>query len=223
MGKLVDLTGRVSGRLTVISFARRKKDELEWHCRCECGTETIVNGRSIRKGLSKSCGCFRKDKTMEMRTTHGQSKTRLYKIWLGMRARTGNPNEKIYKYYGGRGISICNEWSSYEGFRLWALESGYSGNLTIDRSNCDKNYCADNCRWVSIADQQRNRRNNKLDRDKAWSIFHDQRPNKDIAKTYGVSISSVQLIKRKRSWVCIHETNFNPEQRAANEQMAKRL
>lgn len=93
------------------------------------------------------------------RTPDGLSKTRLYRIWCGMRNRCSNPNQKNYRLYGGRGIKVCEEWlNSFEAFYTWALNNGYSAKLTIDRKDNDKGYTPENCRWVTQAEQIRNRR-----------------------------------------------------------------
>ena len=94
--------------------------------------------------------------------THGMTNTRLYNIWSTMRQRCNNPNSAKYKNYGGRGVAICNEWSSFEEFMNWALLNGYSDNLTLDRINVNGNYEPMNCQWITNEKQQLNKRNNKL-------------------------------------------------------------
>ena len=91
---------------------------------------------------------------------HRLRNTRLYSIWLTMRSRCNNPNTINYKYYGGKGIKVCNEWDSFAVFHEWAIRNGYSEGLTLDRISSDKNYEPTNCRWISLPDQQRNRSNN---------------------------------------------------------------
>lgn len=92
----------------------------------------------------------------------GKNATRLYGIWLGMRTRCNNPNHKDFKYYGQRGIKVCDEWNNYLTFKKWSLEHGYADNLTLDRTDSDGDYCPDNCRWVTRIEQGRNRRSNHL-------------------------------------------------------------
>lgn len=164
MLKIRDLTGQQFGRLTVVQ-ATEKRDKsgcVIWECLCECGNtcEVSVNRLTI-KGHSRkrSCGCLQ----LEMRKTtiHGESGTILYHKWKGMFDRCYNPNAKNYKYYGSRGIAVCEEWlNSYESFRDWALSSGYTEGLSLDRIDPNKNYCPENCRWITMQAQQGNKRSN---------------------------------------------------------------
>ena len=99
----------------------------------------------------------------ESNKTHGDTLTRLYNTWKGMKARCQNGNHKSYKYYGDRGIGICDEWSSsYQKFKEWALDNGYEEGLTLDRIDVNGNYTPENCRWATMKEQGRNRRNNKM-------------------------------------------------------------
>lgn len=84
----------------------------------------------------------------------------MYKIWIGIKRRCNNKNDFSFKWYGGRGIKICDEWEDYSNFREWSYKNGYTDTLTIDRINPDGNYEPDNCRWATIQQQQNNRRNN---------------------------------------------------------------
>lgn len=95
-----------------------------------------------------------------MREYHGMSKTRLYRIWSNMKNRCMNNKMRGYEYYGGRGISVCKEWLSFNCFSCWALSNGYNDTLTLDRINVNGNYCPENCRFVSMEVQSKNKRNN---------------------------------------------------------------
>lgn len=154
------------GRLKVVSEAERTKDNhKKWLCKCDCGKTTIVDGRDLRKGATKSCGCLLKEEVTKrivaINTKHGDVHTRIYHIWQGMKDRCYRVKNKGYKYYGDRGIKVCDEWFDYATFKLWALNNGYKDNLTIDRIDVNGDYESNNCRWVTIQEQQRNKRNSK--------------------------------------------------------------
>ena len=143
------------GRLTALEPVKHGKN-FYWKCKCECGNIVDVLAGNLRKGNSTSCGCFAHELVSKSSKTHGHSKSRLYKIWEGMKQRCYNPHVKAYKYYGEKGISVCDEWMSYEPFEKWALSHGYSDDLSIDRIDCCGNYCPDNCRWVTKLIQSNN-------------------------------------------------------------------
>ena len=103
-----------------------------------------------------------KTKGEHVRGRHGMRGTKLYHIWVGLSGRCLNPKNKDYKYYGGRGITVCDEWRKPENFFGWAFLNGYSVDLSIDRIDTNKGYYPDNCRWVTQTEQQRNKRNNRL-------------------------------------------------------------
>jgi len=93
--------------------------------------------------------------------THGDSYTALYSVYQNIKDRCNNPRNHAYKNYGGRGISVCEAWNTFEVFKKWALENGYKKGLSIDRIDNDGNYCPKNCRWATMKEQQNNRRNNR--------------------------------------------------------------
>lgn len=162
-----NLIGERFGRLTVIGRApNNKKGNTMWNCLCDCGKTTTVVAYSLKKGRTQSCGCYHSEcvaKTNKnTKTTHGEKKTRLYRIWHGMKQRCFNPNDKDYEKYGGRGITICDEWKEdFCKFRDWALDNGYSHELSIDRIENDGNYEPNNCRWATQSQQNSNRRKYK--------------------------------------------------------------
>ena len=168
MGKFIDLTNKRFGRLVVIKRIENrvygnKYIKTCWECACDCGNTITATTQDLRKGDVLSCGCLKIEKQKERLTVHGEHDTKLHNIWCAMRRRCNNVNNKDYKYYGGRGIHVCNEWiDNYIEFNKWARASGYKYGLTIDRIDTNGDYCPNNCRWISIKDQCNNRRSNKL-------------------------------------------------------------
>ena len=159
----INLIGNQYGRLTVVSLVEDiagAKVHTRWLCKCECGNEIVVMGYNLRNGNTTSCGCKQKEKAAARFKTHGETGQRLYVIWQHMRRRCNKPSEPCYHLYGGRGITVCEEWHKYETFRDWALANGYADHLTLDRIDVDGNYEPNNCRWITQGEQTLNRRNN---------------------------------------------------------------
>ncbi len=150
-----DISGKKFGKITVVSFYGFKNGRSLWNCKCECGTECVYDGHTLLANHISSCGCGKKTHNLR----HGMSGTRLYRIWTGMKTRCENQNADNYKYYGERGISVCDEWKEdFDTFAKWALKTGYKDSLTIDRINVNGNYEPKNCRWVTMAEQNKNKR-----------------------------------------------------------------
>jgi hypothetical protein len=176
MTLIKDITGKKFGRWTVIKFVKAiprynengsiKSRKLYYLCKCDCGNERIVVSENLKSGKSKSCGCIRKENPNFK--THWLSNTRLYTVYVGMKARCYNPNNSSYKNYGERGITVCDEWlKDFKAFYDWAIANGYDktakrGECTLDRINNNIGYTPENCRWVSQSLQNNNTRRNKL-------------------------------------------------------------
>lgn len=164
-----DLVGEKFERLEVLSqdedyISKSGQHYARWKCMCDCGAVLIVRGDSLKNGLTKSCGCYSSDNTSKRNMIHDCNKrgqrTRLYNVWAQMISRCTYSNRWDYKHYGGRGITVCNEWFDFVNFKYWAEHNGYSDTLTLDRINPDGEYSPANCRWSTILEQQNNRRNN---------------------------------------------------------------
>ena len=157
MGKFEDLTRKTFNRLTVIKRVEVDKKEVYYLCKCTCGNEKIIRGKDLKYNKIKSCGCLNKEKTTERNTKHSLRHTRIYRIWLLMKNRCLNSKYHLFKNYGGRGITICNEWKNdFMSFYNWSMNNGYEEYLTIDRINVNGDYEPSNCRWATKLQQQRN-------------------------------------------------------------------
>lgn len=161
--KLIDLTGSRFGRLVVIGRYGRRGRSVAWLCKCDCGAEIVTRGDSLRKGATQSCGCIHKEQLQHRNYTHGLTHTRLHNIWGCMVQRCYNNKTPCYNLYGGRGITICDEWrNEFKSFYDWSISNGYADNLTIDRIDVNGNYSPDNCRWVTMKEQSNNRSTNRF-------------------------------------------------------------
>lgn len=157
----IDWKGKRIGRLLVLERLENiPKKHARWLCQCDCGKQVIEISSVLRSGDAKSCGCLLRDKHL----THGKTGNRLYAVWNSMKQRCFNSRSKEYRFYGARGINMCDSWHyDFEAFEKWALENGYQpeaerGTTTIDRIDVNGNYEPSNCRWITISEQQHNKR-----------------------------------------------------------------
>jgi hypothetical protein len=161
MGKHLDLTGQRFGHLTVLDKAgTTPAGKTIWHCRCSCGNETSVPAGALRTGNTVSCGCYRRELARMRNFAHGHTVERKpspeYSSWKAMKGRCFDPNDANYRYYGGRGITVCERWLAFPNF-LHDMGLRPEGK-TLDRFDNDKDYRPSNCRWATPAQQSRNRR-----------------------------------------------------------------
>jgi len=177
--RISDIAGKKFGRWTVLAKqGNNSRGGAIWLCRCACGTERGVLGSDLRKGKSSSCGCEGSRTTIGMRMKkHGMTGTRLYRTWKGMHARCNHPR---WVNHFGKGITVCDEWATFEPFQKWAMSHGYADNLTIERRDNAKGYGPENCEWATMKTQARNR-----------SIVHrapDGRAWAEIAEENGIPV-----------------------------------
>lgn len=204
MPKFMDLTGQRYGRLTAIEIdaQRTHNGKTYWRCKCDCGEYTSVMTGNIRSGAVLSCGCLQKERAIAAKTKHGYlhhegKEPRLYRIWKSVRNRCNgtNVNRRCYKDYGGRGISMCEEWNDYAAFEKWALANGYQDGLSIDRINVNGNYEPSNCRWADTITQANNTRKNRY-----IEYNGETHTLSEWSRITGISASAIRSRIDKRGW-----------------------
>lgn len=148
------------GKLIVLEKTNKRLNRnIIYKCKCNCGNIIETTASRLTHGFIKSCGCYQKERASKCNKKHGMSNTKLFMVWQDMIKRCTKQNHHAYKDYGGRGIKVCNEWlDDFMNFYNWAITNGYQEKLTIDRINNDGNYEPDNCRWVTMEIQCKNRR-----------------------------------------------------------------
>lgn len=163
MGALIEMKGKRYGKLTVLDRAPNNvRGQSMWTCLCECGNTKDARGVTLRNGTTASCGCAQADGMKAARRKHGARRSddpatrRLYAAWNGMKARCRNPKHKDFKYYGARGIEVCERWESFENF-VADMGTRPEGK-TLDRERVNEGYSPENCRWATYAEQRANQR-----------------------------------------------------------------
>jgi hypothetical protein len=163
-GRPKDLHGKKFGRLTVLSengSIREKTGTTKlWLCRCDCGKEVSVRAGNLLQGRSLSCGCLRTERVVAANTTHGMSSTRIYKVWASMVMRCTNPRNKVFNHYGGRGVTVCDDWLTFDNFHRDMGDRPKGG--TLERVDNNKGYSKDNCVWASWGAQRINKRHSHI-------------------------------------------------------------
>jgi hypothetical protein len=181
-----DLTNIRFGKLLAIKpIKKHDNSKYYWECICDCGNTKIIMSSNLLRGISTTCGCG-KIKIGEKTRKHGMAKTRIFKIWAGIRKRCTNSKCKTYPLYGGRGISISPRWDEFINFYN-DMKDGYSDNLSLDRINPNGNYEPGNCRWATQKTQNRNRRNNNY-----ISLNNEIKTLSEWAEISGVNSSAIR-------------------------------
>ena len=155
------LIGERFGKLVVKSIYSNGRRNV-CVCLCDCGNTKTIRKDHLTSEKIISCGCYHASIIGERSKTHGMSKTRLYRIWKGMRNRCYNEHIPGYEHWGGRGIVVCDEWQTFEPFYEWAVANGYNDGLSIDRIDNNGNYEPSNCRWATPEEQAKNRNSNAM-------------------------------------------------------------
>ena len=193
------------GRLTVVEVLPLKnKEKRSCMCICDCGKQIKILANNLVSGTTKSCGCLRIETVKKRSATHKSSKTKLYRIWGDMKRRCSAKKCQRYKNYGGRGISVCQEWKdSFENFQNWAINSGYKEGLSIERVDVNANYCPENCTWIPYENQSRNKTNTRFSVEDIKNIRNRLKNGEkqvDLAKEYGTYQANISAIKLKKAW-----------------------
>lgn len=196
-----DLTGSKFNRLRVVGFGGNKGGRCFWECVCDCGKTVKIRGDALKSGSTKSCGCLSAEKAKEVHTKHGLSGKKIYWLYDNMVSRCTDTKSRHFKNYGGRGITVCDEWmESRDAFYLWAVDNGYIENLQIDRKDNNKGYSPDNCIFTKRVDNNYNRRctrNFTIN-----GMFF--KSAKEAAGHFGVSSDTI------RYWAGLHNKNYQP-------------
>lgn len=185
--------------LTVIGLTRLENGHKAFLCKCDCGKTKAYECTHWNKGIVKSCGCMQKELLRETSTKHGHAGGRLYRVWCSMVGRCTYEKSGSYRNYGGRGIKVCDEWKNdFSKFYEWAIENGYDydaefGQCTIDRIDPNKGYNPQNCRWVDVKTQSKNKRPSSEWKKRkliTWNIDGVEKSRQEWCEEYGVGLET---------------------------------
>lgn len=204
-----DLSNQRFGRWVVLGFGRFKVDACGryrpfWECRCDCGKERLVSGQSLTRGVSNSCGCVQRRVRSHGFCQGGHAGTNAtYKIWNGMKARCQSSKNKAYRFYGGRGITVCERWQKFENF--YADMGERPTGLSIERIDNNKGYSPENCCWATMEDQWKNKRKASTTQltpaqVQCVRMLRGQKTAIAIAAIYEVSKTAVYGVLTRRTW-----------------------
>lgn len=193
--KWKEYIGKRFGRYVILDRDFTKNTKRTYCiCKCDCGNEKSVLLQNLLNGNTKSCGCYSIEEKKERKTIHSHSRTRIYRVFQYMKQRCYNPQNDRYNNYGARGIRICDEWlNDFSVFYEWAINSGYSDNLTIERIDVNGNYCPENCTWIPNSEQGNNRTNNH------WVVYNGEKLTlKQLSRKYNIHIDTLSY--RLKHW-----------------------
>jgi hypothetical protein len=191
--RFIDMTGQTFTRLTAVQYL----GECKYLCRCSCGTERTVHVGMLRTGNTRSCGCLRRELQIERNLSHGKAKTREYAAWSGMITRCTNEKRPEFTNYGGRGITVAQEWRGPEGFERFLAHIGPrpSKDHSVERIENDGNYEPGNVKWATRAEQSINKRRNRF-----LMVDGVMQLASKVAASRGISRSNFENRVRKLGW-----------------------
>ena len=211
MAKIIDITGQRFGRLTVLRLDKiDKRGEKFWLCQCDCGNTASVSSYKLRTGYTRSCGCLQQEHRKEgFNRKHGMADTKLYVIWQNMKHRCTDPKNMMFKHYGGRGITVCQEWlSGFEQFLKWAESAGYYEGLSLERINVNGNYEPNNCKWITKTQQYLNRTDSHF-----LTAFGRTQTIKEWADESGIKYDTIERRVNQYGWSAEKAVTFKPHTR----------
>lgn len=205
------MTGQRCGRLIVLSESGRDSvGNVLWLCQCDCGKQTVTSGDKLRSGNTISCGCYMMERRKVMHVTHGKCHTRIYGIWQNMLQRCQNKNAAKWNIYGGRGITVCERWKTFQNF--YEDMGDPPDGTTLDRIDSNGNYCKDNCRWATNDVQSRNRSANRI-----LKLGDKEQVVTDWGKELGIDPNTL-CSRLERGWT-VERTLTTPVRKCANHEL----